>query len=106
MRSLYQCRLAEQFLEAHRTQPFALWVSFMEPHSPYDFPIEDRERFDPSRFDAPRTGPEDAAQIPLIFRGLTDADKRGIIASYYTSVEYLDDRKSTRLNSSHLGISY
>ena len=90
MRSLYQCRLAEQFLEAHRTQPFALWVSFMEPHSPYDFPIEDRERFDPSRFDAPRTGPEDAAQIPLIFRGLTDADKRGIIASYYTSVEYLD----------------
>ena len=38
----------------------------------------------------PRVGPEDAAQIPLIFRDLTDADKRGIIAAYYTSVEYLD----------------
>jgi arylsulfatase A-like enzyme len=90
MRSLYQFRQAEEFLEAHRTQPFALWVSFMEPHSPYDFPIEDRGRFDASRFDVPRVGPEDAAQIPLIFRDLTEADKRGIIASYYTSVEYLD----------------
>ncbi len=90
MRSLYQFRLAEQFLEAHRTQPFALWVSFMEPHSPYDFPIEDRDRFDPARFTVPRAGSEDAAQIPLIFRDLTDADKRGIIASYYTSVGYLD----------------
>ncbi len=90
MRSLYQGRLAEQFLEAHRTEPFAMWVSFMEPHSPYDFPIEDRDRFDPARFDVPRVGPEDPGQIPLIFRDLTDTDKRGIIASYYTSVEYLD----------------
>jgi len=90
MRSLYQVKLAEQFLEAHRTQPFALWVSFMEPHSPYDFPIEDRERFDPARFPVPRVGPEDAGQIPLIFRDLSDADKRGIVASYYTSVAYLD----------------
>jgi len=90
MRSLYQTHLAERFLEAHRTQPFAMWVSFMEPHSPYDFPIEDRDRFDASRFAVPRVGPEDAGQIPLIFRDLTDTDKRGIIASYYTSVSYLD----------------
>jgi choline-sulfatase len=90
MRSLYQVKLAEQFLEAHRTQPFALWVSLMEPHSPYDFPIEDRERFDPKGFSVPRVGPEDAGQIPLIFRDLSHADKRGIIASYYTSVAYLD----------------
>lgn len=90
MRSLYQFRQAGQFLEAHRDQPFALWVSFMEPHSPYDFPIEDRGRFDPAAFKVPRVGPEDASQIPLIFRNLSDADKRGIIASYYTSVAYLD----------------
>ena len=90
MRSLYQSHLAEQFLEAHRSQPFAMWVSFMEPHSPYDFPLEDRERFATSQFTPPRVGPEDASQIPLIFRDLSDDDKRGIIASYYTSVSYLD----------------
>jgi choline-sulfatase len=35
-------------------------------------------------------GPEDDAQIPAIFRGLIDADKQGITASYYTAVEFLD----------------
>jgi choline-sulfatase len=90
MRSLYQFRDAEEFLETHRNQPFALWVSFMEPHSPYDFPIEDRDRFHPSKFAVPRVGPEDGPQISLIFRDLSDQDKRGIIAAYYTSVAYLD----------------
>ena len=90
MRSLYQLHLAEQFLEAHREQPFAMWLSFMEPHSPYDFPLEDSGKFDPKRFDVPRVGPEDGPQIPLIFRDLTGPEKQGIIASYYTSVEYVD----------------
>lgn len=90
MRSQYQLQLAEQFLTEHRTKPFAMWLSFMEPHSPYDFPIEDRNRFNPGLFRAPRVGPQDAPQIPLIFRDLSDRDKQGIIGSYYTSVEYLD----------------
>jgi choline-sulfatase len=90
MRSLYQLQLAEQFLTEHRDKPFAMWLSFMEPHSPYDFPVEDRTRFDPARFNVPRVGPQDGPQIPLIFRDLTDKDKQGIAASYYTSVEYLD----------------
>ena len=77
-------------MEANKERPFAMWLSFMEPHSPYDFPIEDRDRLDPSRFAVPRVGPQDAGQIPLIFRDLSDAEKRGIIASYYTSVEYVD----------------
>ena len=38
----------------------------------------------------PRVGPEDAWQIPLIFRDLTGNDKRGIIAAHYTSVAFLD----------------
>ena len=90
MRSLYQLRMVEEFLDAHKEKPFAMWFSLMEPHSPYDFPIEDKGRFDPARFTAPKVGPEDGPQIPLIFRDLSDKDKRGIIASYYTSVEYVD----------------
>lgn len=90
MRSLYQLRMAEEFLDTHQKKPFAMWFSLMEPHSPYDFPIEDKGRFDPERFMPPRLGPEDGPQVPLIFRDLSDKDKRGIIASYYTSVEYMD----------------
>lgn len=83
---------AMRFLDEHRSQdqPFALWVSFMEPHSPFRFPIEDRNQFQPSGFAAPPVGPEDAAQIPLVFRDLTESDKRGIIAAYFTSVRFLD----------------
>jgi arylsulfatase A-like enzyme len=79
-----------RFLEENKRDPFALWISFHEPHSPYDFPLEYRHRFDPASFDVPRVGPEDAWQIPLIFRDLSDAEKRGIIAAYYTSVSFLD----------------
>jgi choline-sulfatase len=90
MRACYQVRQAEQFLEQTRSKPFALWVSLMEPHSPFDFPEESRGRFAAASFKAPVAGPEDAWQIPLIFRDLTARDKQGITASYYTSVEFLD----------------
>src|SRR5574341_1064491 len=68
MRSTFVVRQAAQFLEEHKDTPFALWVSLQEPHSPFDFPIEDRDRFDPRNFPVPPVGPEDAWQIPLIFR--------------------------------------
>ena len=90
MKGTYVARRAVEYLEANRMQPFALWVSFQEPHSPFDFPFQDRTRFDASRFTAPRVGPEDGAQIPLVFRDLSNTDKRGIIAAYYTSVAFLD----------------
>lgn len=90
MKAAYQVKLAGEFLEQHKEKPFALWVSFHEPHSPYDFPVEDRNAIDARKFTPPRVGPEDAWQIPKIFRDLSDDDKRGIIASYYTSARYLD----------------
>ena len=90
MRGTYIGRQAIRYLEENRNQPFALWTSFQEPHSPFDFPLEDRGRFEPKQFPVPRVGPEDAWQIPIIFRDLTDDDKRGIIAAYYTSAAFLD----------------
>lgn len=90
MKANYQVKLAERFLEDHKEKPFALWVSFHEPHSPFDFPVEDGARIDASKFNPPRVGPEDGWQIPKIFRELSDDDKKGIIAAYYTSAHYLD----------------
>ena len=90
MRSSFVVRRAARYLEEHKDNQFALWVSFTEPHSPFDFPIEYRDKFSPGSFTAPKAGPEDGWQIPLIFRDLTDADKRGIISAYYTSVSFVD----------------
>src|SRR5206468_8306659 len=39
---------------------------------------------------AARLGAEDDAQVPAIFRDLSDADKKGIQAAYYTSTEFMD----------------
>jgi arylsulfatase A-like enzyme len=90
MKSTWVAAQASRYLEEHKDDRFALWVSFQEPHSPYDFPVEWRDRFRAADFDVPRVGPEDAGQIPLIFRDLSPEDKQGIIASYYTSVNFLD----------------
>lgn len=90
MKGTFIARQAEDFLEQQRGKPFALWTSFHEPHSPFDFPIDDRSEFDPAGFDTLDPGAEDAWQIPLIFKSLSPAEKRGIAAAYYTAVHFLD----------------
>jgi choline-sulfatase len=52
--------------------------------------VEYRGRHKPEEFKVPKVGPEDDWQIPKIFRDLTDREKQGIIAAYYTSAEFLD----------------
>ncbi len=90
MRGSFLARQACQYLEQKKDETFAMWVSFQEPHSPFDFPIEDASHFDPARFVAPRIGPEDAWQIPLIFKDLSVEQRQGIVAAYYTSARFLD----------------
>jgi hypothetical protein len=65
-------------------------VGFSVTHAPCRFPIEFRGLFDPDDFTVPEVGPEDAARIPPVFRGLDDGQKRWIIAAYYTSAAYMD----------------
>ena len=81
---------AAKFLHQDRQEPFFLLLSFYQPHSPFHFPVEYAGRFDPTQFEVPVPGAEDDWQIPNIFRNLSTREKQGIIASYYTSVEYLD----------------
>ena len=90
MPSTFIARRAQEYLSQKRDKPFFAMVSFFEPHSPYRFPVEYAGRKKPADFDVPKVGPEDDWQIPAIFRELTDDEKRGIQASYYTSVEYAD----------------
>ncbi len=91
MRSYWQVEQAKMWLaERAKHGHFAMWLSIQEPHSPFDFPTGDAGRYDTNRFRTPQVGPEDQWQIPLIFRDLSDSDKQGIAAAYYTSAAYLD----------------
>jgi choline-sulfatase len=81
---------AERFMREPLEKPFFLVASFYEPHSPYNFPVEYRGRHAPGDFSAPRVSQDDAGQVPLVFKDMTDAQKCGSIAAYYTSAEFLD----------------
>ncbi len=81
---------AQEFLEEESVDPFFMFVSFYEPHSPFRFPIEYKDLYDPSTFKVPEVGPEDDWQIPAIFRDLTDEEIQKINASYYTSTAFMD----------------
>lgn len=86
----YLARRAVDFLEKNRNQQFCLWVSFHEPHSPFNFPVEYVDRYDPSKMPLAQQGPEDEQWMPDEFESLSPDEKRGIIRSYYTSTEYAD----------------
>jgi choline-sulfatase len=90
MSGTWFARVAEEFLLREHASPFFLLVNFYEPHSPFRFPVEYRDRFPPASFTVPEIRPEDRDQAPRVFAGLTDDEKRGTIAACYTSVEFMD----------------
>lgn len=90
MAGTFLARRAIEFLEQKSEQPFCLWVSFYEPHSPFDFPIEYAGLFDPKQMPVGNIGREDGKQIPKVFNDLSYEEKQKIVASYYTSVAFLD----------------
>jgi choline-sulfatase len=99
MDASYFASEAAEYIGTNRDKPYFLLVSFYEPHSPYRFPLEFRGRHDPAKFVVPPVGPEDGEQIPAVFRDLTDAEKQGIQAAYYTSVEFMDQNVGVVLDA-------
>lgn len=81
---------AIRFISENQEKPFFLWLAFKEPHHPYYFPVEFAGKYKPEDMPLPSGSPEDDRWIPEKFRDLTEEERRGIIASYYTSTEYLD----------------
>ena len=81
---------AVDFIRQNSDTSFLLWVGFKEPHSPFNFPIEYAGKYKPEDMPLPETSPEDDRWVPEIFRDLSDEEKRGIVAAYYSSVEYMD----------------
>ncbi len=92
MAGTWFARQAQQYLRERQDsdEPFFLITSFYEPHSPFRFPIEYRNAFEPSAFEIPPVHPQDEWQVPEEFRDLTEEQKQKITASYYTSTEYMD----------------
>lgn len=86
----YYAKRAIDFIQKNKDYRFLLWIGFEEPHSPFNFPVEYAKKYDPKKVNLPQGSPEDDRWVPEIFKNLTDKDKKGIIAAYYSSVEFLD----------------
>lgn len=89
-RGTFFAREAIHFMEQNKDGRFLLWLAFNEPHAPFDYPIEFAGEYDPAMVPLPMGSPEDDRWVPAIFRDLSEAERRGIVAAYYTSVTYLD----------------
>jgi choline-sulfatase len=92
MQSSFFVERAIAFLQEKRNRPFAMIVSFYEPHSPFHFPDGWSGRFRPHQFAAFPISEQDRRQQPEIFAPLSDDDVKGIQAAYFTSLSFVDSR--------------
>lgn len=87
------------FMQQQRNGKSLTWLAFHEPHAPFTYPVEYRHRYHADSIPFPAGSPEDERWVPEIFRGLTEAERRGIITSYYRSVTHMDDQVNRLLDS-------
>lgn len=92
----------ERFLAARARdrEPFGLWVSYPDPHTPYEVPRAYAEVISPDSVELPSVEPSDMPGAPERNRVLrrilgvtqaTEADRRGLIAAYHGMVRFVDD---------------
>jgi arylsulfatase len=91
-----------RFLEAHRDEPFALWVSFPDPHEPWVAPQQYAAMFSPDKIDLPpwRDGEFEDEGAPernrvlyqmLGVRNDPIEQLYGLMSVYYGMVRFIDD---------------
>lgn len=90
-----------RFLEKHTDDPFALWVSYPDPHSPYEAPRKYTNLFPPDVIDLPPAhedgmDPNAPERNKVLYHILAKEDDStediyGYLASYYGMVRFLDD---------------
>jgi arylsulfatase A-like enzyme len=90
MQSSYFVDRAISVLKAKHTKPFAMVVSFYDPHSPFNYPTDWQTRFEPGKFSVPHVSDQDRRDQPAVFALLSADDVRGIQAAYFTSLSFVD----------------
>ncbi|MBY0458524.1 MAG: sulfatase-like hydrolase/transferase, partial [Gemmataceae bacterium] len=86
----FLARRAAEFIRQPHKKPFFCYVSTFETHSPFNFPADWPFRHSPDDFSVPEITEEDAHELPEVFRELTPADRRGIVAAYHTCANFMD----------------
>ena len=96
-----------KFLEERGTEPFALWVSYPDPHTPYEAPrrlfetARERVKLSPWRADEFDGAPE---RLKVLHRMMSlegvDVDElRNLVACYHAMVDFIDEGVNTILDT-------
>ncbi len=97
-----------EFLEENKKNPFALWVSFPDPHPPYEVPKKYIDMFPPEKIKLPRWDEAEFEKAPERNRVLHEIlgiekekaeDIYEVIGTYYAMVRFIDDEIGRILNS-------
>ncbi len=90
-----------KFIEERGSEPFALWVSFPDPHEPFEVPRRYAEMFPPDEIELPpwKTDEFDdrSPERNRVLNRMLDitqddeADVRGAISTYYAMTRFVDD---------------
>jgi arylsulfatase A-like enzyme len=91
-----------RFLEQHGDEPFALWVSYPDPHEPWEAPRQYAEMFPPEKIELPPfrrdefsdgSAPERNRVLYEIL-GMDEDDPEhiyGVLGCYYAMTRFVDD---------------
>ncbi len=91
-----------RFLEEHQDESFALWVSYPDPHEPWEAPRQYAEMFPPDKIELPPwrddefsdgTAPERNRVLHAILGMEEDSDEDiyGVLSCYYGMTRFVDD---------------
>ena len=106
MAATYFTDRALDYLKRRGDRPFALVVSYYEPHSPFRFPRRWKGRFRPEQFSVPAVSEQDRQEQPAVFANLSPEEVRGIRAAYYTSLSFVDSQVGRLIHGlDELGLS-
>ncbi|MCZ6634522.1 MAG: sulfatase-like hydrolase/transferase [bacterium] len=91
-----------RFLEQHKDEPFALWVSFPDPHTPFEAPKKYADMFGQNTVQLPpsREGEFEGSEVPERNRVMWEMlgmeedameDIYGVVGVYHAMVRFMDD---------------
>ena len=107
-----------RYLGRYGDEPFALWVSFPDPHEPWVAPRQYAELFPPEQIELPPwradefADPRTPERNRVLYRMLGMAEDRledvyGLLAVYYGMVRFIDDALGQILDAlAQLGLDH
>ena len=97
---LYERIIAKHLVDdlSHaRERPFLAYLGMLGPGDRGVFPVEYADSFATETLQLPQVSNTDAQIMPNYYKTLSDNDKKGIVAAYYTAVKFEDATVGTIL---------